>query len=143
MNFYDFLNRMENSPELDEDISNLLVWIEEIGENIGALEKFFRNESITADVRALPPPMKVMKTREVIVNDIRLYCLVLNKNVVFLLNGGIKTTTNAKDCPNVGPYIKQANIIAQKIDDLVINNEIKWNNDRTDIIFDENLEIEI
>ena len=32
--FYDFLNRMEDNTELKEDILNLLVWIEEVDENI-------------------------------------------------------------------------------------------------------------
>jgi len=142
--FFDFLNRMEDIEEVADDLSNLLVWIEEIGENYGAIKKrFFRNESITADVHALPPPKKEMAAREIIVNDLRLYCMVLNEQAVFLFNGGVKTTENAKDCPNVGPYIRQANRIAAKIDKLMMSNEIRWNEDRTDIEFDENLEIEL
>ena len=142
--FFDFLNRMEDIGEVSDDLSNLLVWIEEIGENYGAIkERFFRNESIVADVQALPPPMKEMVAHEIIVDDIRLYCMVLNENVVFLFNGGVKTTDNAKDCPNVGPYIKQANTIVSKLDELLKGKEITWNKENTDIEFDENLEIEI
>lgn len=141
--FYDFLNRMEDIEELEEDLLNLLVWIEEIGEYIGAKKHLFRNESITADVQALPPPAKQMQVYEIPVENLRLYCLVLNEHVVFLFNGGIKTTGNAKDCPNVGPHIKQANRIAGKIDELLKENEITWNFDHTDIKFDENLEFEL
>jgi hypothetical protein len=141
--FFDFLNRMEEIEEIDDDLSNLLVWIEEIGENIGAKKHLFRNESITADVQALPPPAKQMEVREIPVENLRLYCLVLNEHVVFLFNGGIKTTNNAKDCPNVGPHIKRANQIAGKIDELLKLNEITWNFDHTDIKFDENLEFEL
>ena len=102
--FFDFMNRMEDIDEVAEDLSNLLVWIEEIGENFGAIkDRFFRNESITADVQALPPSKKKMEVYEIPVEDLRLYCMVLNENVVFLFNGGIKTTDNAKECPNVGP----------------------------------------
>jgi hypothetical protein len=135
---------MEDIEEVTDDLSNLLVWIEEIGENYGAIKnRFFRNESVTADVQALPPPRKQMKVHEILVENIRLYCLVLNEHVVFLFNGGIKTTDEAKDCPNVGPYIKQANQLVQKIDELFKTKEISWNEDQTDIDFDKDLEIEL
>jgi hypothetical protein len=142
--FFDFLNRMEDIDEIGEDLSNLLIWIEEIGENYGAIkERFFRNESITADVQALPPSKKQMEAYEIMVEDIRLYCMVLNENVVFLFNGGIKTTDNAKDCPNVGRYIIQANQLVNKLDEQLKNKDIHWNANQTDIEFDENIEIEL
>lgn len=142
--FFDFLNRMEDIEEVAEDLSNLLVWIEEIGEYYGALKnRFFRNESITADVQALPPPRMQMIVHELLVENIRLYCLVANEHVVFLFNGGIKTTDNAKDCPNVGTYIKQANQLVRKIDELLKTKEISWNKYQTDIDFNEDLEFEL
>jgi len=67
----------------------------------------------------------------------------VNESVVFLFNGGVKTKTNAKDCPNVGPHIKRANRITQKINQLFIENEISWNKDRTDIVYLPGLEIEL
>lgn len=142
--FFDFLNRMEDMEEVIEDLLNLNAWIEEIGENYGAIKsRFFRNESIFADVQGLPPPRKQMVAHEVIVENMRLYCMVMNEHVVFLFNGGIKTTAKAQDCPNVGQYIKQANMLVQKIDELLKTREISWNKFQTDIEFDENLEIEI
>lgn len=142
--FFDFLNRMEDVSEISEDLANLLVWIEEIGENYGAIKnRYFRNESIRADVQALPPPRKQMEAMEIQVENIRLYCLVVNEHVVFLFNGGIKTTNNAKDCPNVGKYIDQANRIVVGIDKLLKTREIEWNENRTDIEFDRDLEIEL
>lgn len=142
--FFDFLNRMEDIHEVAEDLSNLLVWIEEIGVNYGAIKnRFFRNESITADVQALPPPRKQMEVREIQVENIRLYCMVANEHVVFLFNGGIKTTDDAKDCPNVGNYIKQANRLVHKIDELLKTGEISWNKYQTDIEFDDELEFEL
>jgi len=142
--FFGFLNRMEDIVEVSDDLSNLLVWIEEIGENYGAIKnRFFRNESITADVQALPPPAREMEAHEIQVEDLRLYCMVLNENIVFLFNGGIKTKDNAKDCPNVGPYIKQANRLVRLIDECISRKEIRWNIDHTDIEFDEDLELEL
>ncbi len=142
--FFDFLNRMEELDEIAEDLSNLLVWMELIGEEYGAIKsKFFRNEAIYADVSGLPPSRKMLRSINLPVQDLRLYCMVLNKQVVILFNGGIKTTQNAKDCPNVGPYIKQANAIAQKIDDMLTAGEIRWKNEFTDIVYDSKLEIEL
>lgn len=141
--FFDFLNRMEDVEELEEDLTNLMVWIEEIGDQIGAMKHLFRNESITADVQALPPPHKQIVVHEIPVENLRLYCLVLNEHVVFLFNGGIKTTSKAQDCPNVGPYIKLANQLAGKIEELLKDNEITWNKDYTDIVFEDNLEFEL
>ena len=111
--FFDFLNRMEEIEEVQYDLLNLHEWLVEIGNNYGAIK------------------------------NLRLYCLVLNEHVVFLFNGGIKTTNNAKDCPNVGPHIKRANRIAKKIDELLKQNELTWNFDHTDIKFDKNLEFEL
>ena len=142
--FFDFLNRMEEIEEITDDLSNLLVWIEEIGEKYGAIKnRFFRNESITADVQALPPGRKQMVALELPVEHLRLYCLVLNEHVVFLFNGGIKTTHEAKDCPNVGPHIKQANAIVRKIDEHFRLGNITWNYDQSDILFHKKLEIEL
>lgn len=141
--FYDFLNRMEDIESFEEDLSNMMVWIEEIGEKHGAQQTFFRNESETADVRALPPPRNQMRLRKIEVNEMRLYCMVLNEHVVILFNGGIKTTDKAQQCPNVGPYFKQANRFTLQLDQLLKDGEINWNSDFTDIEFDKNLEIEL
>lgn len=141
--FYDFLNRMEDIRSIENDLSNLMVWIEEIGENYGAQQKFFRNESEIADVRALPPPRTQMRLRKIEVNEMRLYCMVLNEHVVIFFNGGIKTTDKAQQCPNVGPYFKQANKLTLQLDQLLKDGEIIWNSNFTDIKFDTNLEIEL
>jgi len=141
--FFDFLNRIEEVEAYESDLSNLLVWLEEIGDNYGAQKRFFRSEAWVADVQALPPPRKQMELKKIEVEDLRLYCLVLNEQVVILFNGGIKTTHKAQDCPNVGTYFKQANQLATKIDQLITSGEIYWNEDFTDIRFNENLEIEL
>ena len=143
--FFDFLNRMEDVTEIENDLNNLMVWIEDIGNEYGAIGKLFRHEAITASASALPPPKKQMEAYEIFVEDLRLYCFVANEHVVFLFNGGIKTKgiANAKDCPNVAPFLKQANSLTQKIEELFKNKEIEWNSDQTDIIFDSSIQIEI
>jgi len=59
-----------------------------------------------------------------------------NDHVVFLFNGGYKTKgiDDAKICPNVGPYIKQANLIVKQINMMFQERIIEWNEDYTDII---------
>jgi len=59
--FFDFLNRMEEIPEIEEDLGILFDWLELIGEEFGALSTYFRHEKI-AD--ALPPPKRQMKLEE-------------------------------------------------------------------------------
>lgn len=140
--FYNFLERMEKEVAYENDLSNLLVWIETIGTLYGALEKLFRHEGIDSDTSALPPPANFQKAHEIEVNDLRLYCLRASESVVFLFNGGIKTAFEAKDCPNVGNYIKTANRITKKINSL-FGTEIRWNQDYTDIEFDSEQEFEI
>ena len=140
--FYDFLTRMESIEEIENDLSNLLSWIDEIGENYGAKKKYFRPEGIHADTSALPPPRFQMLSDELIVENLRLYCFVANEHIVFLFNGGIKTELKAQDCPNVGMYIKQANDLTRAIEHL-FNKEIFWNEDFTDLKFKADLEIEI
>jgi hypothetical protein len=140
--FYYFLKRMSQKTEYDDDLSNLLVCIEEIGNNYGAKEKYFRQEAIDADVSALPPKYCHQKVANIEVHDLRLYCLVANEHVVFLFNGDVKTTLKAQDCPNVGKYIKQANNLVKGINKH-FNEDIKWNNDQTDIIYNPDFEFEI
>lgn len=143
--FYDFLNRMEEIPHLETDLGNLILWIEEIGEDYGAIKnRFFRHEAKFGEASALPPSKKTMEFYELIIEEhLRLYCLVANEHVVFLFNGGIKTTSNPENCPNVGLYFKQANLLSKKIDELFQEKSIHWNDDLTDIHFDSTLTIEL
>ena len=141
--FEDFLNRMEDIQQIEEEVNNILFWIEEIGRKYGAQERFFRHEGAYTDTSALPPPAKEMQLRKIEGQDIRLYCLRANEHVVIFFNGGVKTTQKAQDCPNVAPYFKLANLITQKINQLFQQREIGWNEDFTDIVFDDHLEIEL
>ncbi len=142
--FIDFLNRMEDIDEIKEDLNKLFIWLEEIGENVGALPHFFRHEGQYSEASALPPPRKEMTTQEIVVEEkLRLYCLRANEHVVFLFNGGLKTTGRAQDCPNVSTYFNQANRLSNAIDRLFSDKEISWNSQQTDILFNSDLEIEI
>jgi hypothetical protein len=135
--FFDFLSRMEDVEEVETDLNHLILWLDRIANETGAPIRYFRAEGYLADASALPPPRQIMKLDELEVENIRLYCLRANDNVVFLFNGGIKTKgiNNAKNCPNVGPHFIQANKIARHINGLFLEKTITWNEDQTDIIF--------
>lgn len=135
-----------------EKLSHIMAWIKVIGNKIGAKEQYFRNEAETADASALPPKgidreptyvecNEITGQDEKKANDLRLYCLRANSNVVFLFNGDIKTADKAQNCDNVRPHFKLANKLTEVIDRAFRDREISWNNDQTDIVFEKNFEL--
>tara|TARA_R110002126_G_scaffold55819_6_gene149683 strand:+ start:577 stop:1101 length:525 start_codon:yes stop_codon:yes gene_type:complete len=117
-------------------------WLQLIGEKYGAQNRFFRNEAKNADTSALPPIGKDRKPYYVEygkkkANNLRLYCLKANPNVVFLFSGDIKTTQKAQDCPNVRKHFNLANILTKAIDNAFREGDIIWNEDCTLIKCDE------
>lgn len=128
-------------------LNHILEWIKIIGNKTGAYEQYFRNESETADTRALPPKGKDREPvyieidesgiEQNIGNDLRLYCMRINEHVVFLFNGDIKTAKKAQDCDNVRHHFRMANKLTALIDRALIEKEIKWNENCTDIIVED------
>lgn len=135
-------NAIINKDKLD----HILNWLRQIGNHYGAKSEFFRPEGETADTSALPPQGTNRKPQYTEhgnkkANNLRLYCLRANENVVFLFNGDIKTKNKAQDCPNVKPHFKLANRLTKAIDKAFSEREIVWNDDYTQIIYNEDLEI--
>ena len=73
---------------------------------------------------------------------LRLYTFRVNESVVFLFNGGIKTTKYAQDCPNVGPYFQLANQLTAALQKALEEKEIRWNESFTQIDYDSDFELE-
>lgn len=141
-----FINK--HTDENKEKLNHILAWLKKIGKNIGAYENYFRNEANTGDARALPPKGKdrapvyveyseTTKNDENKPNDLRLYCFRASESVVFLFNGDIKTKRYAQDCDNVKKHFKTANLISKLIDEAIINKDIRWNSDWSNIIVDD------
>ncbi|QXP69200.1 hypothetical protein H0I29_11210 [Polaribacter sp. R2A056_3_33] len=111
-------------------------WLKIIGEKYGAQNRFFRNEAKNADTSALPPigtdrkPYYVEYGKKK-ANNLRLYCLRANSNVVFLFSGDIKTKQKAQDCPNVKSHFILANNLTKAIDNAFREKEIIWNENCT------------
>ena len=127
-----------------EKLQHILDWIEEIGDKYGAKQQFFRNEKKAS---ALPPDTQLplepyyYEQGKKKGNNLRLYCIRINEHVVILLNGGIKSTKKAQDCPNVSASFELANKLAKAIEKSLHKNDIEWSDEELDIFYDENLEI--
>src|SRR5690606_33471069 len=67
----------------------------------------------------------------------RLYCYRLSERVVFLFDGDVKTADAAQDCPQVRPHFRMANQLARAINEAFKQQDIEWNDDCSDIIYDE------
>lgn len=109
--FERFLNK--DFPGHEEEFEKIIEILEEIAKN-GAKKYLFREE---VNANALPARSKEV-TLLTTTNDfgIRLYCIRLSDRVLVLLNGAIKTTQKAQDCPNVRRFFKDAVSIATNID---------------------------
>lgn len=127
-----------NTTANKEKLNHVLEWIKIIGNKYGALPHLFIPEGETADVSALPPKGMDRKPHyteygKTKANNIRLYCLRANENVVFLFDGDIKTSQYAQECPNVKNHFKLANQLTKAIDKAFRDGEIVWNDDYTEI----------
>ncbi len=131
-----FFTRFENDVDLEEDLNNLVAWMEEIGEKRGAREFLFRFEE---SAQALPPRAKFLV--KLPVRDLRLYCVRLSDEIVILANGGIKTSQKVADSPDLFANFRFANLVAKRITEMVQAKELRF---AGKTIFDlEKLEIEI
>lgn len=135
-----FLTKHIEIEELQEELLDMIGWIQKIGKEIGANSRYFRHEGATSDAKALPPPAKYIEGGS---GRLRLYCMVISKFVVILFNGGVKTTQKAQDCPNVSSYFRLANKITAAINKSFLDKDISLNENGDDIIYDDDFELEI
>lgn len=129
-----------HGTENRDKLNHVLAWMKRIGIKYGAKEQNFRAEAAAS---ALPPkgrnrePHYIpahLDTDEAHVNDIRLYCFRANERVVFLFDGDIKQARTPQECPNVARHFKLANTLSRALDRALIEREIQWNEDATDLI---------
>ena len=126
----------KHTVENIDKLYHIQKWLKIIGEKYGAQSRFFRNEAKNADTSALPPIGKERKPYYVEygenkANNLRLYCLRANSNVVFLFSGDIKTKQKAQDCPNVKSHFNMANALTKAIDNAFRDKDVIWNEDCT------------
>ena len=120
------------------DMPVLRAWLTKIGNERGAMNYFFRDESFNGSAQALPPPINVSHD----MCSLRWYCMRMSPAAVVVFNGGEKTAQTAQDCPNVRPHFLLANNLSNKIWAAFDAREIRLDdNDRLKI--DDDFEIEI
>lgn len=133
-------NQKDTDGTTKREFIQIMAWLQKIGKEIGAQPRYFRHEGATSDAKALPPPARYIEGET---GKLRLYCMVCSENVVFLYNGGIKTTNKAQDCPNVARHFRLANKLTKSINEAFANSDIRWNEDDDNILFEEGFELEI
>lgn len=117
----------------DENITyavNLILQfvINEISEVHGALEFFFNRQ----EREATAIPYKKSKKNNLYEIDffyddfpLRLYCYRINDEVIVLFNGGIKSSNDAQDSPDLSVNFQEAQIYAKRIKDNLNDGTIK------------------
>jgi len=120
-------------------LNHILSWIKEIGDKYGAMDYLFRDEN---NASALPPsgvdrePTYIEEDINA-ANPLRLYCHRLNEYVVILFGGGVKTADAVQDCANIRIPFYLANKLTKLIDKNILEKEIEWDDERKDILYDE------
>lgn len=137
--FLDFMN-CQTDTIIQEEFKAVRLAIKDYLPTRGALECFFRDEencslrSSSDMAKAFPRHNKLKEVYPVFVYDeenqncrIRLYCIRVDKHILILLNGALKTPNirSAQDCPKVKPYFDFCNEIAIALHDCFKDNQIK------------------
>jgi hypothetical protein len=128
----DFFQRMEDIPEISDQLERFVYWMKVLGSNKGVVKGAFRHEGL---IEALPPERKF--TDENI--ELRLYCQIVSSQVVILFNGDWKTKGAKRviDCSRVRPHHRRATNWASKLlkENIVTRQTIIVNQDEITIIY--------
>lgn len=119
-----FFDKYESDTNFERPIQELAVFLtKKIGNDVGALEDFFRFENTA---QALPPSGK-HKVGEITINygnfPLRLYCLRISDSLVVLFCGGEKTAENAQG-GKTSMAFHEANQFAKRILEAIQQKEI-------------------
>ena len=127
--FEKFILKHQTDATIHNEFQDLLSLIEALGEEIGAKPRYFSRKEKRAE--ALPPQQSALSRneRKLIVkqqHNLRLYCMRISDEIVFLFNGGVKTpgSITAQECRVVRKFFDMANKLAGVIEQSIINNEI-------------------
>jgi hypothetical protein len=96
-----FFLRFMDEEKYQKDVQTIKYWIEKIGREFGALERYFRPER-KANALPIPPPK----------SNLRLYCLRVSDKIVILGNGGVKSSKLVQNSPDALPHFELMNLVA-------------------------------
>lgn len=117
--FEKFFLKYSGNPEYKDDIDQILYRIEKIQED-GAADRHFRYESTKHDrIKAIPSHIETTK--------LRVYCIIINDEIVILGNGGLKTTRTYNVDPVLNEYVEDLKSIDYQIYQLQKQNKITTN----------------
>lgn len=102
----------------------------------GALSHYFKDER---SANYLPKVNEKVKELNIQDYGLRLYCIRLRDDLLILLNGGIKTKQNPRDCPNVCTHFKIAIAIADALDQALEDDFVNY--EKGSIDFDNDYEL--
>ena len=127
--FEKFILKHQDNDTVHNEYHDLLSLIQRLGERIGAKERYFSRHEKKA--QALPPewkslPLGERKLHVKYQHNLRLYCMRITDEIVFLFDGGVKSpgAITAQDCKNVRQFFKLANQFAAAIEKSIIEKDI-------------------
>lgn len=136
--FEKFIINNGSDQKIHNEYNDLMSLIKRLGNSIGAKERYFsRNEK---KAEALPPDWTKLSHGERMLHvkyqhNLRLYCMRINDELVFLFNGGVKTPGNitAQECNVVRKYFNMANQLAKAVEEAIKEKEIILNGMKLEI----------
>ena len=136
--FEKFIIKHKSLKEVHNEYNDLMSLIKRLGNEIGALERYFSRKERKAE--ALPPEWNKLKSHERKLHvkyqhNLRLYCMRISDEVVFLFNGGVKTSgrITAEECKVVRQYFRMANKLASCIDEAMKDKELSFHGKKIEI----------
>ena len=136
--FEKFIIKHQNVKEIHNEYNDLMSLIKRLGNEIGALERYFSRNERKAE--ALPPDWKKLHNHERKLHvkyhhNLRLYCMRISDEVVFLFNGGVKTPgpITAEECLVVRKYFRMANKLVVSIEQAIKDKEVSFHGKKIEI----------
>lgn len=144
--FEKFILKHGKDKKIHDEYQDIMSLIKRIGDKIGAKERYFSRKEKRAE--ALPPKWDQLfaleRERHVkYQHNLRLYCMRISDEIVFLFNGGVKTSgpITAQECENVRKYFYNANKLAKEIQNAIREKDIKIHGMK--LAFDQGFELTI
>lgn len=110
-----------------DDFDEIVALIKLMGEQEGAIERFFRFEEAAQAI----PPKGIIQVRQLLISDgtntLRLFCTRIRNNIVVLFNGGVKSSQKVMDSPDLAPKFRDAQNFAKKIHQALQSKDILIN----------------
>ncbi|GAB3013761.1 hypothetical protein GCM10027051_16210 [Niabella terrae] len=139
--FIDFLHRMGTTEPGRNELSEINKYIEQIGQWYGALPQHFKKEDAA---ERLPPPYHEFISTDALDDfGLRLYCIRLSPAVVILLNGDRKTALKVQDCKKCYRHFDFARKLSRKIDQAIQDGILEVDNERKEILVEDDFVLTI